>query len=49
MVRRARIKRVDERITTESGVWRGLRKRHVALCKCGLVGYGIFGRRLVET
>jgi hypothetical protein len=49
MVQRARLKKVDERITAKSGVQRGLSERHVTLCEYGFVGYGIFRRRLVET
>jgi hypothetical protein len=43
VVRSARVKRVDERVATESGERRGLSEKHVALCECGLVGDGIFG------
>jgi hypothetical protein len=49
MVQKARLKRVDERITAESGIRKGLSEKHVTLHDCGLVGYGIFRRRLVET
>jgi hypothetical protein len=42
MVRMARLERVKERITAESGVRRGLSERHVTLCICALDGYGVF-------
>jgi hypothetical protein len=49
VVRRTRLKGVDERIAAEGGVQRGLGERHVAFCECGLIGHKILRRRLIET
>jgi hypothetical protein len=43
MVRRTRLERVDEGITAEGGVRRGLGEKLIVLCEYGLVGYSILG------
>jgi hypothetical protein len=49
LVRWARLERVMERVTTKSGVWRGLSEWQVTLRVCGVNGYRIFRRRLVKV
>jgi hypothetical protein len=49
MVRRTRLERVNERVTTEGGVRRGLGEKLIAFCEIGLVGYNILRRGLIET
>jgi hypothetical protein len=49
MVQRTRLKRVNERITAEGGVRRGLGEKLVALYETGMVGHSVLGRGLSET
>jgi hypothetical protein len=49
MVRRTRLERVYEGVTTKGGVRRGLGEKLVAFCEIGLVGYSILRRGLIET
>jgi hypothetical protein len=49
MVRRTRLERVNERVTAEGGVQRGLDEKLVAFCESRLLGYSILGRGLIET
>jgi hypothetical protein len=49
MVRRTRLERVNEGVTAEGGVRRGLGEKLVAFCEYGLVGHSILGRGLIET
>jgi hypothetical protein len=49
MVRRAKLKRVNEGVTTEGSVRRGLGEKLIAFSEIGLIGNNIFGRGLIET
>jgi hypothetical protein len=48
-MRRARLERICERVTAESGVRRGLGEKLSAFSEVGLIGDSILGRGLIET
>jgi hypothetical protein len=49
LMRRTGLERVDERVTTEGSVRRGLGEKLSALSEIGLIGDSILGRGLIET
>jgi hypothetical protein len=49
LMRRTRLERVDEGVTAESSVRRGLGEKLSALSEIGLIGDSILGRGLIET
>jgi hypothetical protein len=49
LMRRTRLERVDERVTAEGSVRRGLGEKLNALSEIGLIGDSILGQGLIES